>query len=56
MSQVTDEVEATYFKRQAIDANVGEPSRRNEVVVEDLDSDDELLYDGVRRWFWPIGV
>jgi hypothetical protein len=41
-----DEAEDTYFKRQAVHANVGEPNRRNEVVVEDWDSNDELLFKG----------
>jgi hypothetical protein len=46
LSQAADEAEDTYFKRQAVHANVGEPNRRNEVVVEDWDSDDELLFKG----------
>ena len=46
LSHAADEAEAAYFKRQAVHANAGEPNRRNEVVVEDWDSDDELLFEG----------
>ena len=39
----TDEAEAAYYRRQADQSNVGEPSHSNRVVVEDWYSDDELL-------------
>jgi hypothetical protein len=42
-----DEVEATYYRREADQGNVGEPSHMNEVVVEDWYSDDEFLTDYV---------
>ena len=38
-----DEAEAAYYKRQAGQSNVVEPSHSNRVVVEDWYSDDELL-------------
>ena len=38
-----DEVEATYYKRQAGQSNAVEPSHSNRVVVEDCYLDDELL-------------
>ena len=43
LSLAIDEVEATYYRRQADQGNAGEPSHNNEVVVEDWYSDDELL-------------
>ena len=41
--EVTDEAEAAYYRRQAGQSNVGEPSHSNRVVVEDWYSDNELL-------------
>ena len=38
-----DEAEAAYYRRQASQSNIGEPSHGNRVVVEDWYSDDELL-------------
>ena len=38
-----DEAEAAYYKRQAGQSNVVEPSHSNRVVVEDWYSDDELF-------------
>ena len=38
-----DEADAAYYKRQAGQSNVVEPSHSNRVVVEDWYSDDELL-------------
>jgi hypothetical protein len=38
-----DEAEAAYYRRQAGQSNVGEPSHSNRVVVEDWYLDDELL-------------
>ena len=38
-----DEAEAAYYKRQAGQSNIGEPSHSNRVVVEDWYSDNELL-------------
>ena len=38
-----DEAKAAYYRRQADQSNVGEPSHSNRVVVEDWYSDDELL-------------
>jgi hypothetical protein len=43
LSQDVDEVEATYYRRQADQGNAGETSHNNEVVVEDWYLDDELL-------------
>ena len=43
LSQAADEVEAAYYRRQADQSNVGEPSHSNKVVVEDWYSNDELL-------------
>ena len=42
-AEATGEVEAAYYRRQADQGNVGEPSHNNEVVVEDWYSDNELL-------------
>ena len=38
-----DETEATYYRRQAGQSNIGESSHSNRVVVEDWYLDDELL-------------
>ena len=35
LSQTVDEAEVVYYRRQADQGNVGEPSHSNEVVVED---------------------
>ena len=40
---VADEAEAAYYRRQAGQSNVDEPSHNNRVVVEDWYSDDESL-------------
>ena len=42
-AMATDEADAAYYRRQACQSNVGEPSHSNRVVVEDWHSDDELL-------------
>ena len=42
-TKAADEAEAAYYRRQAGQSNVGEPSHNNRVVVEDWYSDDELL-------------
>jgi hypothetical protein len=43
LSQVADDAKAAYYRRQADQGNVGQPSHNNEVVVDDWYSDDELL-------------
>jgi hypothetical protein len=47
LSKATDEAEATYYRRQEDQGNVGEPSHTNEVIIEDWYSDDKLLTDYV---------
>jgi hypothetical protein len=42
-SQAADEAEAAYYRRQASEAKSVEASKGKEVVVEDSESEDELL-------------
>jgi hypothetical protein len=42
-SQAADEAEAAYYRREASQANTVEASKGKEVVVEDSESEDELL-------------
>jgi hypothetical protein len=42
-SQVADEAEAAYYQRQASQAKAVEATKGKEVVVEDSESEDELL-------------
>ena len=41
--EAAGEAEAAYYRRQADQGNIGEPSHSNRIVVEDWYSDDELL-------------
>ena len=42
-TEAADEAESAYYRRQADQGNVGDPSHSNRVVVEDWYSYDELL-------------
>ena len=42
-AEAADEVEAAYYRRKVDQGNIGDPIHSNRVVVQDWNSNDELL-------------